>query len=61
MDTRDTTADPPVHGRPTSGVSRFLFEAPPETPIDELADAYARWEATDDAGQAALSDTRWSE
>jgi hypothetical protein len=52
----DTT--PPDHRRPTHGVSRFLLDCPASVPVDQLAEAYNRWQRTDDAEQADLG--RWS-
>lgn len=47
-----TQSNPPVHHVPTFGPSRFLYEVPPDTPLDELGELYERWQ--DDTEQTDL-------
>lgn len=42
-DSTVTQSNPPNHGVPTHGISRFLWECDPETPVSELPRLYAEW------------------
>lgn len=55
----DKTTPEPPHGHISHGVARFLAAVDPDTPLDELGEAYARWKASGDSEQATVS--RWSE
>jgi hypothetical protein len=50
--------DPPDHGLPTHGPSRFLLVVPADTDIRDLGDLWQRWQRTDDPEQSDLG--RWS-
>jgi hypothetical protein len=54
-DDEKESPDPPDHGLPTFGPSRFLLVVPAETDIRDLGELWERWQATDDPEQADLS------
>lgn len=54
-----TQSNPPNHGLPTHGPTRFLWEAPSDTPLDELGDLWERW--NDDTVQLDFSEVAGDE
>lgn len=51
-----TQSNPPNHGLPTHGPTRFLWEVPAGTPLEELSDLWERW--NDETMQGDLEE--WS-